>query len=474
MTHATLSGPLGDFAARVDLAARTEPYLPHVWHGDPGGVPRLHVDDVSAIPFLVDITGVEEYQHRARIRAMDGDLYATVTPVHRRYEQYCREALGFGDVTWLDAAGGDNPLAVTRGCLNGPGGALLVDRARTAGGLAIHPYMAIEDVWTLATRLAADAGVPVSVIGPPPPTTWIANDKDLFTELIEIVLGPGWTPETHRATEPARMAKIVRRLAAHHPTVGLKRTRCASAMGNCVLDAGPLREEPPAATEATVRRFLDRTEWSGDEPVLVVAWEDARLSPSTQWWIPPEANGPPRLDGIYEQILEGERKVFVGSRPAKLPPPVRDALTGAAARVARALQQLGYVGRCSFDHLILELDEDEPSAARRATIRFTECNGRWGGTSTPMHLVDRVVDGPRPPYRAQDFTHERLVGLTLDEVLARVGEDLFDRARQRGRFIFYNVGPLAAFGKLDVIALGNTQAEADHALLSDLPHLLQL
>ena len=49
--------------------------------------PVLHLEDVSAIPFLVDIAGVKEYQHRARLRAKSGDLYATMTPGDPRYEQ---------------------------------------------------------------------------------------------------------------------------------------------------------------------------------------------------------------------------------------------------------------------------------------------------------------------------------------------------------------------------------------------------
>ena len=108
------------------------------------------------------------------------------------------------------------------------------------------------------------------------------------------------------------------------------------------------------------------------------------------------------------------------------------------------------------------------------TVRFTECNGRWGGTSTPMHLVDRVVSGPRPRYRAQDFVHERLLSSSFGELLERVGGDAFDARTQTGRYIFYNVGPLSGCGKLDVIALGATQVEAEQAMLSDLPRLLGL
>ena len=240
-------------------------------------------------------------------------------------------------------------------------------------------------------------------------------------------------------------------------------------MGNQVFVSTPLRDLPAADIEQLVARFLERTEWVSGEVVLAVAWEAASASPSTQWWIPPAGVCPPRLDGIYEQILEGDRKVFVGSRPSTLPKRVDDALAQAARRVAEALQALGYVGRCSFDHLLLgDLDGD-------FAVRFTECNGRWGGTSTPMHLVDRLVThrrGVRPPYRAQDVTAPRLAGARFADLLQLVGDEAFDPARGTGRFIFYNVGPLAAFGKLDVIALGDTQDAAERAMTESLPRLL--
>ena len=244
-------------------------------------------------------------------------------------------------------------------------------------------------MWTLAGRVAAAAAVPVAVLGPPPPVTWIANDKALFGELVELVLGPGWIPETRAATTVPGCVDLLHELAPRCTRVGLKRTRCASGTGNLVLDAAQIRAQAPAATATVVRGFLARTEWRAPEPVLAVAWETATSSPSTQWWIPAATAGEPRLDGVYEQILSGAGQLFVGSRPSTLPAAVNRALADAGRRVAAALQALGYVGRCSFDHLVL----GDPHA--EFTLRFTECNGRWGGTSTPMHLVDRVVSGPR-------------------------------------------------------------------------------
>ena len=456
------------FVERLDLDSRLTPYAHHRWSGRELDRPVLHLEDVSAIPFLNDIDGVEEYQHRARVRAANGDLYATVTPTDPDYDAYCTKTLGLGAPDWVDLRTTSHPLAVAQACLDPAPFRRLVDNTRRSEGLVIHPYMSIEEVWVLADRLAEQSGYEVTVIGPPPPVTWIANDKALFTELVTVVLGPGFVPETHTTTDARTLASLLREMSERHDVVGIKRTRCASSMGNLVLQAAPLRAQSLAAVQATVDAFLQRTEWSADEPVLAVAWENASSSPSTQWWIPPTEVGPPQLDGIYEQILEGDRRLFVGSRPSGLPQAVHRAISNTSGQVAWALQYLGYVGRCSFDHLVL----GDPTGDY--TIRFTECNGRWGGTSTPMHLVDRVVTGPRPPYRAQDFQHERLADFSFAEILDRIGSDVFDHRIQRGRFIFYNVGPLPRYGKLDVTAIAATQAEAEQALLADFPRCLGL
>jgi hypothetical protein len=455
-------------AERFELASRLEPYDPYRWRSSIPRLPVLNLDDVSAIPFLDDISGVEEYQHRARLRARGGDLFAAGTPETEGYEEYCREKLDLGSVDFVFAKPDEGFRAVARACSSGRPLAQIADHARSAGGLVLHPYMGIEAVWELARRIEQESQTPVIVIGPPPPVTWIANDKGAFSDLVSVVLGREWLVETHAATDPAALAGLLLTLAGRHRRVALKRLRCASAMGNAVFDGPEIQQMGAPGVEEAVGAFLDRTEWQGDEEVLAVAWEETDFSPSAQLWIPPPANGPPLLDGLYEQILEGERGMFLGSRPSTLPARVNDALAAASLQVAAGLQVLGYVGRCSFDLLVVGDPQGD------FELRFTECNGRWGGTSTPMSLLDRLVDGPRPPYRAQDFLHRGLVGMTFSELLAAVGDEIFDPRASQGRFVFYNVGPLREFGKLDVIALGRTQEEAEEAMLERLPRLLGL
>ena len=330
----------------------------------------------------------------------------------------------------------------------------------------IHPYMGIEDVWELAAMLSVDSRSPVHVLAPPPPVTWIANDKALFDELVARVLGRDALVETRISRDAAGIESDLRALAKRHNRVGLKRTRCASAMGNAVFTSKDVQSERDAAN--AVQEFLRRTEWPEGEEVLAVAWLQTDLSPSTQLWIPPLGRGDPQLDGIYEQILEGAEKVFVGSRPSTLPDAVNQELGTCALMVGAALQELGYVGRCSFDHLVTGNVHGE------FEVVFTECNGRWGGTSTPMSLLDRLLQGPRPPYRAQDVVYRELIGAKLPDLLELAADSMFATDTGEGRFIFYNVGPLDGHGKFDVISIGADQEDAERGVLEILPKRLGL
>ena len=452
--------------ADIDLPSQVRPYETHRWKPGDTSHPTLQLDDVSAIPFLVDIAGVEEYQHRGRLRAGDHDVYVTVTPATEGYEAYCRDTLHMGAPDHLVANPVGPPIAVARACTAGDAHTRLVEIARDARGMTIHPYMGIEDVWELAAMLSADSRAPVRVLSPPPPVTWIANDKALFDELVARVLGRESLVDTRISRDVAGIQTDLRTLSQRHDRVGLKRTRCASAMGNAVFASRDVRSDRDA--QDMVDEFLRRTEWPEGEEVLTVAWLDTGMSPSTQLWIPPLGLGEPCLDGIYEQILKGVEKVFVGSRPSTLPDAVNHELGISALLVAAALQELGYVGRCSFDHLVT----GDPNGDFQ--VMFTECNGRWGGTSTPMSLLDRLLQGPRPRYRAQDVVFPELIGARLPDLLELLGDMKFSAETGRGRFILYNVGPLDGHGKFDVISIGADQEDAERGMLEILPKQLGL
>ncbi len=472
----SLDGALEAFRDRLDLERRLRPFAAlrrrAVSGASPGaerrtaGTRTLHLDDVSAIPFLDGVRGVEHYAHRARLRARDGDLHAAVTPVAPGYERYCRDVLGLGAVDFAQVEPAADRLALAQACQRDAG---LVARLATIarhGALVIEPFLGAEAVWELAAAVAAEAGgsdvARVFVLAPPPPVTWVANDKACFEDLVTTVLGPDCLPASRRAASAEALASALLELARGGHAVALKRLRCASAMGNEVFDGAAVRCGGRSAALDLVGSFLARTGWDGKEEVLAVRWERASSSPSTQWWVPPQGSGEPVLDGIYEQILAGEEGVFVGSRPSSLGAELDSRLVAQARPVTVALQHLGYVGRCSFDHLVLE----------DGRVVFTECNGRWGGTSTPMRLMDRLFPQGRPPYEARSFAHPDLVGLDFPELLVRLGDSVHDRGLGAGRFVVYNVGPLAEYGKFDVVAVGGSRAHVEELMTAELPRRL--
>lgn len=431
-------------------------------------LPTLHLEDVSAIPFVDGVAGVEQYQHRARVRAHDGDLFASTTPPTSGYEDYCRETLRMGRVTEVLAEPVEGyPTQVAKACMRGRAFEQLCEVATAHGGLVLHPYMGHESVWELAEKIEESVGVPIYVYGPRPEALWVANDKARLTELVEGIDLGGVLAETLIHRDVASIAHALRDMASRHDRVALKRTRCASAMGNQVFASKELREMSSTEVDLLVENFLAHTQWGGDEDILVVEWIDWTSSPSSQLWVPAlqDAHNEVRVDGLYEQLLVGEQGVFLGSMPSRLPESVEAQMREVSIRICQEFQKLGYVGRCSFDFVI----------DRQGRARLTECNGRWGGTSSPMYLVDRSVKAEaRPAYIAQDFVHEELVGMRFEELLERIGEHVFDVKTQQGRFLFYNVGPLEKKGKFDVVSLGDSHEDALHGVKTLLPQLLGL
>ncbi len=434
------------------------------YEGRVAGRPVLHLEDVTGIPFVSEVPGVEEYQHRARVRADSGDLFAAVTPPVPGYEEYNRERLGLGAPELVLAEPDGDRKAVARACRRPPAFEMIRRFGVRREGLVIHPYMATESVWKLAGELA-ETGLEVSVLGPPPPVLWIANDKARIAEINDELFDGAGNVATRVEATPEQMVEGLREFAGRFEAVGLKRTRCASATGNLVFESGAVKETGREELLGRVRRFLERTEWEPGEEVLVVEWVEASESPSTQTWIPPRDQGLPRVEGVYEQLLKAEERIFVGSRPSTLPEAVDRRIARASVVVGRVLQQLGYVGRCSFDFVVSGNVDGEWD------VHMIECNGRWGGTSTPMHFVDRIVPGGRPPYVAMDVMDERLEGVEFEQLLERTGEELYDPVSGKGRFAFYNPGPLAESGKIDVVAIGETPAEAVRGVDEILPEI---
>jgi hypothetical protein len=417
----------------------------------------IHVDDFSGIAMPPnDPLAHACFGSRAFARARTGDLVVGRCGDVGAYLDYLEHTLGLGRPHYLavperpgtnlfDAIIDDAKLLRTIG-----------DWARERGtSVVLHPYMGHARAWRLAAALDEHCGDKVGVVAPPPALTAFVNDRLWFHELVRLVLGPESTLVSHAAASVKGIIDHMRALAESSATVAVHLSNSATGAGLVRFAAEATRH--PDQLERQLEDWIAAVGWSSTSPAISVErWEpDVLASPSVQAWIPSPDEGPPILDGIFDQRFHAENPaVFVGSAPSRMPEPILASIATQSDTLCQVLQKLGYVGRCSFDTIVCGPDIE------RASVRFVECNGRWGGTSTPMALVNRVIGD----HRARAWSARTLAvpeSVNFGKLVGALADVLHERNSRRGWVILNNVACLEAVGFLDAITLGDSQAEAD-------------
>ena len=434
----------------------------------PGAKGALHLDDSSTIAGIEYFPESAYFQDRARWRAGDGDVLVTSTPVNPEFEAYFQKRLGLGRPRWLRVQGAQT-LRLAEACwVSRETRERLVSLLEKGRFRAFHPYMGSFHAWALAALLARAAHRPLDVIAPSPQLARRVNDKNWFSLLVRRLLGTRATPRSFKVFSDRTLVSVVRHGLGGCKALVVKVPNSAGGKDNLVFDGAELGQGSERQLREYLRRRLEPLHWDGSSPLQVSCWEDKVLgSPSVQLWIPPLESGlPVQVDGLFEQVLLAGRGEFLGSMPARLAPGLRRRLVRPSVLLARLLQQLGYVGRCSFDLL---LTGDAMASSR---IEFIECNGRWGGTSGPMHLVDRLFgrDG-RPVYATHHYVAPELAGMRFAEIARAFEPELYDAASGTGWLILLTASGLP-IGHLDFLALGKSSDEAKERAYRIVPRRL--
>ncbi len=421
--------------------------------------PTLHLDDLSEISLADIVANNRFYQDRARLRAFSGDLVASCAIETDAYEEYCRDFLGLGSPAWLRPRPPRRPLHIAEACWEDDEVRNQLCNKLRRGELSyIHPNMGTLAVWELALLLSEETQVPVCVIAPPPRLTRWVNNKVAFMETVERLFGSHFVPATRSAWNLALLAIRVRELSEIASAIGLKLPDSAGGEGNVVLPTDRLRGKSLFEIEHVLRAAISNLDWQNDREILVDVWEANVLSsPSCQLWIPPQESGPPIVEGVFSQTTMGEQGLFLGAAPAELPVDLRQNIVDHCWLLAKLYQGLGYIGRCSFD-LILVGDDIQD-----CRLEFIECNGRWGGTSLPMTLMNRLFED----FQSQPFAvHvlepiQGLNRLSFAQLIHEIEQDLFDIRSGRGSMILYNPGRIRQNSGVSAIVLGTDRRTAN-------------
>jgi hypothetical protein len=361
-----------------------------------GPWPALALEDHSAIS-LFDPDGDIAYSYRALLLAGEDDLVAISVGRSSAFETYCRDVLGLGRAEILVPAAASRERSFAQRCASDISFVdRLVARARASGGLNVVPYMGTGAVWRLAGVIADRAGAQVRVAAPPPRLTARVNDKLWFAERVAEVLERAALPPSHTAFSMWALVRRLKRLAKSHANVAVRLPSSAGSQGNFVLAAHEVDCAPPEDLVVRLEQRLLEAGWRREFPLLATGWEQPVVaSPSVQVWVPP-ASEAPVVEGIFDQLLTEPRARFAGAAPTSLPADWQRRLAREAFQLACLFQGLGYFGRCSFDAIIV-------GDHAGWQLHWVECNGRWGGVSIPMTLVNRIAgDWRRRPFVVVD------------------------------------------------------------------------
>ena len=371
-----------------------------VWFGDTAEIP------------LLGRNRKERLDYRLAWLARDKDIVVMGGRNSPAFEAYQRG--------WLDAPGlrylnvdpetSSPRRAASMICLREPAGFEPLCRALAGrDSVTLHAHITTGTIWALAARLNQATGAEIFVAGPPPLLSRHANNKIWFGEVAQRLLGTGTVPPKRTAYSGSALTRHVADLAGEWDRLVVKVPDSAGSVGNLPIRSEDIKRLKPAVLRRHLMAALSVNDQLPVFPMLVEVWDaNVLTSPSVQTWIPNPEEGPPLVEKIFEQVLQGEQATFAGAVAAVLPPAVEAQLINGAQQLAALFQQLGYFGRCSFDAIVTGANLE------KAAVHWIECNARWGGASIPMSLVHRLAQpGAQPhycivqnddgPYRALDF-----------------------------------------------------------------------
>lgn len=417
--------------------------------------PALLVEDHSGIQLAHERGADAHHSYRALLLAGEGDLLAVYGKRYPAFEAYCRDWLGLGRVEVIAPPLADPVQSLADACLNDRHLiARAVKRAQHAGGLNVIPYMATGAIWRLAGEIAQQAGVPVRLAGPAPALMRAVNDKLWFARWAAKLLGEEAVPHSRAVYGMAALIGYLRRFMREHRRVAIKLSHSAASLGNLVLNNPEFSGMPAAEMSGRLVDMIDRAGWKNPFPLQVTAWEaPIKATLSAQLWIPYPEDGSPIVEGVFDQITANSNARFTGAVPSDLPKDVRDIVVEGAARLGLLFQTLGYFGRCSFDAVLLD------NGAMAPCLHWVECNGRWGGVSIPMCLMNRLLGDWNS--RSMLVTEQQIVGrpgLTMGQFLTVCEPELFTAAGEGAGAVLLSPGKLAD-GAFDLLILGHDRNE---------------
>ena len=481
---------MNDIDREIEAFEQLKPHLEKLWDrifpGDAEPytsvvVPSLTLDQEE----MTKIDGISFYEERLlfllmRLRNPRARVvYVTSQPIHPVVLEYYLQLLvgvpashARSRLTLL-CAYDSTPRSLTEKILERP---RLVERIRAAIRDPREAYLTVFNATALERRLAVLLGIPMNAMDPRLASLGTKSGSRRIFQEAEVPMPFGFE-NLHTIDE---IVDALQKIGVHRPSAGravLKFNDSFSGEGNAIFEFPALRTADAITVALGQVRFsvsheTPKSYFANFARVGGIAEEfidvAGRTSPSVQLRINPRREVV--LASTHEQILSGpDDQVFVGCRfPAR--EQYRLGIQEAALRVGRVLAEKGVIGRLSVDFMAWPEIDDWKFAA-------IETNLRMGGTTHPMLALRFLTGGSLDPgsglflapdgraryYRASDNVQaDQYRGLLPEDLIEILARNRLDFNHRSGTgVLFHLIGALSQFGKVGLIAIGDSPEEAE-------------
>jgi hypothetical protein len=446
-------------------------------------VPSLTLDQSE----LRKLAGASFYEERLlflliRLRNPKARVvYVTSQPVHPIILEYYFQFLAGipasharSRVTLL-CAHDASPRSLTEKILERP---RLIERIRAGIHDASRAYLTVFNSTPLERKLAVLLGIPLNGVDPALCHLGTkSGSRKVFREA-GVAVPEGFEDLRSEHEIESALLELRKRRPGIRRAV-LKLNDSFSGEGNAVF------RFPEHCTRAGIRRALDRLELAvasgtvqgyfdrfermgGVVEECLTAPEVA--SPSVELRV--NAHGAPHLSSTHEQVRGGPTgQVYLGCRfPAR--DDYRRELQETGLRIGRVLARKGVVSRFSVDFLARRA-----SPASAWDLKALEIDLRMGATTHPMLALRFLTGGALDPetgdfrapsghtkhYTASDnLQSEAYAGLLPEDLIdiLTIHKLAFNHGSETG-VLFHMIGAISEYGRVGLIAIGNSASEAD-------------
>ncbi len=231
--------------------------------------PCIFLGEISSVDSQAS-DRIADMEYLMTLIAREGDVMLLSGARNHEFEKYRKEELQLGDIKIIET----NGHALSQLNSKTPASSLqqLIDYLQntfTTESINIVPFYGSPAVWGLASYIAEQTGLYISVAAPAPKLSSLVNDRLWFRDLARSVLGPNDIPVTRPVYGPESLVQLMRVFATRYSNVVVRIPNGIDIYCNVKMDSQKVTSSTDAELTSLVTSVLKDRDWDNKYPLMV-------------------------------------------------------------------------------------------------------------------------------------------------------------------------------------------------------------